>query len=176
MMQDASHWIVNLKLQSHPEGGFYREIYRSEEVIDGMTLTDKRKGTRNLATSIYFLLRSGEKSLFHRLRSDEIWYYQLGSPMNIYCIDMQGNFRLIVLGPEPGLQQLMQAVIPAGTIFASTVRENNSFSLAGCMVSPGFSFEDFEILSREYLLQKYPSEKDMIISLTKESKGSTLYY
>ena len=175
-MQDAPQWIAKLNLQPHPEGGYFREIYRSAEELDGITLKDKRKGTRNLATSIYFLLYSGEKSFFHRLRSDEIWYYHAGSPFNIYCIDEQGNSRNILLGSLPEMHQVPQVIIPAGTIFGAMVLENNSYSLAGCMVTPGFSFDDFELMSREYLLDKFPRERDLIIKLTRESKSSTLYY
>ena len=175
-MQDASHWIVGLQLQPHPEGGHYRETYRCKDTADGMLLREKRTGMRSLSSSIYFLLCSGEKSLFHRLRSDEIWYYQLGSALNLCCIDDKGNSSTKVLGPHPSLQQVLQLAIPAGTIFGCYPAEQHSFTLAGCMVSPGFDFEDFEILSREYLLGKYPREHELIMQLTRETKSSTLYY
>jgi predicted cupin superfamily sugar epimerase len=175
-MQDALQWILKLNLQPHPEGGHYREIYRSVEQVEGLNLKDKRKGQRSLATSIYFLLKSGDKSCFHRLKSDEIWYYQQGSPIHLYCIDEQGNLKEIFIGPESDQHQVLQTAIPAGTIFGARVHGENTYSLAGCMVSPGFSFEDFEILSRDFLLEKYPRHKDIIISLSCESKTSTHYY
>ncbi len=167
---------MKLNLQPHPEGGHFREVYRCGEEIEGVTLRDKRKGVRNLATSIYYLLRSGERSCFHRLRSDEAWYFHAGSPMHIYTLDMHGALKTITLGVHPELHQVPQIVIPAGTIFGALVTESNSYSLVGCMVSPGFSFEDFEMISREHMLDKFPKERELIHKLTHESRSSTLYY
>lgn len=175
-MQDGTHWIMKLNLQPHPEGGHFREIYRSSEEAEGITLRDKRKGVRNLATSIYYLLRSGERSCFHRLRSDEVWYFHVGSPLHIYTIDIHGTLKTITLGIHPEQHQVPQIVIPAGTIFGALVTESNSYSLVSCMVAPGFSFEDFEMISREHMLDKFPKERDLIHKLTHESKSSTLYY
>jgi uncharacterized protein len=175
-MQDAQYWIGKLSLKEHPEGGFYREVYRSEESIDGIHLKDKRQGSRNLATSIYFLLRSGEKSLFHRLKSDETWYYHYGTAIRLYCIDLQGDLKEVIIGPDNEKHERLQYTIPEGTIFGGLVVGMDTFCLAGCMVAPGFSFEDFQLLSREYMLEKYPKYKDIILRLTVESKNSTLYY
>jgi predicted cupin superfamily sugar epimerase len=175
-MQDAIYWIAKLNLKDHPEGGFYREVYRSGESIEGIHLKDKRKGHRNLATSIYFLLKTGEKSLLHRLKSDETWYYHFGSPIHIYCIDIHGNMKEVVIGPDIENHEYPQYTIPEGTIFGGLVHGNNSFCLASCMVAPGFSFDDFQLLSREFMLDKYPRYRDIILKLTVETKNSTLYY
>ena len=175
-MQDAQYWISKLNLLNHPEGGFYKEIYRSSEYIEGIHLKDKRKGNRNLATSIYFLLRSGEKSLLHRLKSDETWYYHFGSPMHLFCIEPRGDLKEIIIGTDIEKREYLQVTISEGTIFGGLVYGSGTYCLASCMVSPGFSFEDFQLMSREYMLEKYSKHKDIIIKLTSETKGSTLYY
>ena len=82
-MQNAEYWIQNLKLQPHAEGGFYREIFRSSVDVDQKHLPVGYDGSRRLATSIYFLLRSGDVSRFHRLKSDELWYYHAGSGLKL---------------------------------------------------------------------------------------------
>lgn len=175
-MQDAQYWIDKLKLKGHPEGGYYREVYRSPELVDGIHLRDKREGKRNLATSIYFLLKSGEKSLLHRLKSDETWYFHHGSPIQLYCIDIQGILREVTLGQDIENHQYLQYTIPEETIFGGVVKGQNSYSLVSCMVSPGFSFEDFKLLSREHMLEKFPRHREVILKLTAETKNSTLYY
>ena len=175
-MQDAHYWISKLNLNEHPEGGYYREVYRSGELIDGIYLKNKRKGERNLATSIYFLLKSTEKSLLHRLKSDETWYYHHGAPIHLYCIDFQGNLKEIVVGPDIENHEHPQYTIPEGTIFGGLVSAQNTFCLSSCMVAPGFSFEDFQMLSREFMLDKYPRHREIILKLTAETKSSTLYY
>jgi uncharacterized protein len=175
-MQDARYWIMKLGLEEHPEGGFFREVYRSPENIEGIHLKDKRKGTRNLATSIYFLLKSGEKSLLHRLKSDETWYYHHGNSIHLFCIDFQGNLKEVVIGADFENHEQPQFTIPEGTIFGGLVQGQNTFCLASCMVAPGFSFDDFQLLSREFMLEKYPKHRDIILKLTSETKNSTLYY
>ena len=175
-MQDAQYWIMKLSLKEHPEGGFYKEVYRSPESVEGIYLKDKRKGNRNLATSIYFLLKSGEKSLLHRLKSDETWYYHQGNSINLYCIDYQGDLKEVVIGPDIEKHEHLQYTIAEGTIFGGLVHGQNTFCLTGCMVAPGFSFDDFQLLSREFMLEKYPKHKDIILKLTAETRNSTLYY
>ena len=176
IMQDAQYWIKKLFLKEHPEGGYYREVYRSGEFVDGIHLKDKRKGNRNLATSIYFLLKSSEKSLLHRLKSDETWYYHFGSPIHLYCFDAHANLTEVVLGPDLEKHECLQFTISEGTIFGGLVHGQNNYCLTGCMVSPGFSFDDFQLLSREYMLDKYPRHRETILKLTAETKNSTLYY
>jgi predicted cupin superfamily sugar epimerase len=175
-MQDALYWISKLSLKEHPEGGFFREVYRSEESIDGINLKDRRKGPRNLATSIYFLLRSEEKSLLHRLKSDETWYYHYGEPIHLFCIDNQGNMKEVKIGPNIENHEHLQYTIPEGTIFGGLLHGRNTYCLVSCMVAPGFSFEDFQLLSREFMLEKYSKHREIILKLTAETPTSTLYY
>ena len=83
-MHTADYFIEKLNMISHPEGGYYKETFVSKEKISDTEVTNSFNGVRKLWSSIYFLLREGEVSNFHRLKSDEMWYYQGGSPLTIY--------------------------------------------------------------------------------------------
>ena len=161
-MNTAEYWIQYLKLKPHPEGGFFREIYRSNVETDQKNLPHGYQGTRRLSTSIYFLLRSGDISRFHRLRSDEVWYYHYGSNVKIILIDQQGRKYTKLLGPRPERAEQPQVIVPAGTVFGAEITEKNSFGLYGCMVTPGFEFDDFEVFNKEDLIQAYPKHADII--------------
>ncbi len=152
----ANEIIELLKLLPHPEGGYYKETYRSDDSISFNILNKGHKGKRNLATSIYYLLESGQVSKFHRLKSDEIWYYHCGSPMRIICLS-EGEISSLILGADISLGQLPQAIIKAGTIFGATPFDGNSFTLVGCVVTPGFDFKDFEFVRKEDLRKEYPN-------------------
>jgi predicted cupin superfamily sugar epimerase len=165
-MYTSEYWIEKLQLTPHPEGGFYKEIYSSNNYFDVSYLTGSAEGKRSLATSIYFLLKTGEVSKFHRLRSDEIWYYHYGSSITIHCIDLMGVLEDILLGSNTDNGEVFQAVIPAGTIFGASVNDSSSYSLVSCMVSPGFNFDDFELMGREDLLSMFPDLKEKIMKFT----------
>lgn len=165
-MPTAAFWIQHFNLRPHPEGGFYRETYRSTIEVENMDLRYGGQGKRRLSTSIYYLLRSGEKSKFHRLRSDEIWYFHYGSALKILIIDQEGNKHTRLLGANIEKAEHMQVLIPAGTVFAAEVIEKNSYSFIGCMVSPGFEFEDFELFSQDDLMQAYPQHSELIREFT----------
>jgi uncharacterized protein len=163
-MKTAEYWIDALKLQAHPEGGFFREIYRSSVVVEGTNLPVNEP--RNLSTSIYYLLRSSDVSHFHRLRSDELWYYHYGSTIRIHQISSNGILSFVDLGAKPDNGEALQANIPAGTIFGAEVLDEKSYSLIGCVVSPGFDFKDFELMKRQNLLEAYPEYKEIILRFT----------
>lgn len=155
--QQIDFLVKELDLIPHPEGGFYRETYRSEETIKG--------GKRSLMTSIYFLLTSENVSHFHRIKSDELWYYHGGSPLVVHILDAAGHHQHIV-GNDPEKGYLPQFLVPKNTIFGSTVLEKNSYSLVSCVVAPGFDFADFELFKKEELLAAYPIHSDIIEKLT----------
>ncbi len=161
-MNTAEYWIKHLNLKPHPEGGFFREIYRSHMEAHHKNLPYGYKGTRRFSTSIYYFLRSGDISRFHRLRSDEVWYFHYGSSVKIILINQEGKRYSKLLGPRPDRAEKPQVIIPAGTIFGAEITESNSFGLYGCMVTPGFEFDDFEIFSKEDLIQAYPKHADII--------------
>ena len=161
-MQTAEYWIQHLNLQPHTEGGFYREIFRSSTEIEPKQLPVGYDGPRRLATSIYYLLRSGDVSRFHRLRSDEMWYYHAGSGLKMILLDQEGNKHTRLLGPRIEKAEQLQVLIPAGTIFGAEVLVTGSYGLCGCMVAPGFEFADFEVFEKEDLIQAYPKHAEII--------------
>tara|TARA_B100001769_G_C21886459_1_gene479161 strand:- start:190 stop:681 length:492 start_codon:yes stop_codon:yes gene_type:complete len=161
-MKNKQYWIDQLGLLVHPEGGYYKEIYRSKESF----LPIGFHGQRNYLTSIYFLLEEGNVSHFHSIKSDELWCYHSGDSLSIFIIYPDGELSELILGSNPHKGEVLQAVVPAGTIFGS--RSNGEYSLVGCIVSPGFDFQDFKLYSTSYLLKKYPNCKTIIKELSKE--------
>jgi len=164
-MNTADYFIKNLNMTPHPEGGFYKEIYASEENITSNDLKVEFEGSRILWTSIYFLLRDGEVSNFHRLKSDEMWYYHSGSPLTIYMISPKGEFITEQLGLDIENNEKPQVLVPKDYIFGSAMN-NKGYALVGCMVSPGFEFKDFELFKRNELIEKYPQHQQIILKLT----------
>lgn len=153
--KEIEQLIESLHLIAHPEGGFYRETYRSEASL----------GKRNLLTSIYFLLTSENVSHLHRIKSDEIWYYHGGSPLIVHVLDAAGHHQHIV-GNDIKKGYYPQFLVPKNTIFGSTVLEENSYSLVSCAVAPGFDFDDFELFQRDDLIKEYPMHREIIERLT----------
>lgn len=164
-MKSPEYWIEQLKLSAHPEGGFYRETYRSEETIPQNALPNRFEGKRNISTAIYFLLRSQDRSAFHKIKSDELWHYHAGSSLSIYVI-IQNKLVTYTLGPEIEKGQALQITIPANCWFGAKVNEVDSYILAGCTVAPGFDFQDFEMGDRKRLLSEFPQYTEIIQMLT----------
>ncbi|HQO02357.1 MAG TPA: cupin domain-containing protein [Spirochaetota bacterium] len=164
MNNEMSSWIEKLSLEPHPEGGYYREVYRSDEMIQRESLPGRFTGPRACATSIYFLLPRGEVSRLHRLKSDELWYFFTGADIRVHMISEEGEYDSFVLGTSEG--GVFQAVVPRGWWFGASVEGGGAYSLVGCAVAPGFAFEDFEMGDRETLLRRYPRHREIIITLT----------
>jgi predicted cupin superfamily sugar epimerase len=159
--------IVNkLKLQAHPEGGYFRETYRSEGEVNADSLHKDYKGKRNYSTCIYFLLTSDNFSALHRIKQDEIWHFYDGSPILLHVISPEGEHSEIVIGNDLSKGEVPQYVVPGGCWFAAEVINQNSYSLTGCTVSPGFSFEDFELKSKAELTSMFPHQQEIISKLT----------
>ncbi|HKB86891.1 MAG TPA: cupin domain-containing protein [Ignavibacteriaceae bacterium] len=152
----AKRYIRQLKLESHPEGGYFREIYRSGEIILPEGLPERFRKGRAVSTSIYFLLEGNQFSKFHRIKSDEIWHFYDGCGVKIYVIDSSGIISERKLGKDIEKGEELQIVIKNNQWFAAELIDKSSFCLVGCTVSPGFDFEDFEIGDREELVRKYP--------------------
>jgi len=165
MALTANGWIERLGLKKHPEGGYFREVYRSSESIRNSALPDRFDGERDFSTAIYFLLKGNEVSRFHRIKQDEIWHFYDGSPVSIYTI-VSHRMTVFRLGNNPDKGQLPMVVIPQGTIFAAELEDKRSFCLMGCTVSPGFDFKDFELLDRAELLQIFPEHYSVVQRLT----------
>lgn len=149
--------IESLALQAHPEGGFFSETYRSAEVT----------GDRNLATSIYFLITGNHVSNFHRIKSDELWYFHEGDSLTVHSL-VDGKHIERHLGVARGDERPFQ-VVPKGEIFGSCIREPKlGYSLVSCAVAPGFDFRDFELFPTDVLLKDFPNAEAIIRRLSRK--------
>ena len=161
----AEEWIEKLHLKPHPEGGFYTETYRSAERIAHKALPARFGSDHSFSTAIYFLLRSQDISHFHRIKSDELWFYHAGSPIRIFILSDKG-LETIDLGFDLHNGEVLQATISAGVWFGAKVMVPNSYGLVSCTVSPGFEFEDFELAKKEELIRTFPSHIAIINELS----------
>ncbi len=166
-MQQADNIITSLDLKVHPEGGFYKEVYRSEGVIPNQVLPSQFIGDRNYATSIYFLLTEASFSAFHKINQDETWHFYSGAPLCIHIIDEEGNYssQLLGLDIENGIEP--QFTVPAQVWFAAEVKKADGFSFLGCQVAPGFDFADFDLANRDTLLLSFPQHASLITNFTR---------
>ncbi len=164
---NANYFISHLQLQPHPEGGFFKETYRSEEKIIAEALPKRFEGERNFSTAIYYLLRQGEHSLFHRIKSEECWHFYAGDKLLIHVIEPKGKYYYIKLGSNIYLEETFQFVVPAMSWFAAEPDVESSFSLVGCTVAPGFDFADFEIADKTNLLNAFPEHREIISRLSR---------
>ncbi len=155
-------YINYLNMTKHPEGGYFNSHYRNPLSMSTSF------GARALSTSIYFLIEPEDFSAFHQIKSDEMWYFHDGDPLEIHMINDQGVHQMVVLGLDVKKGQVPQFVVPGGMIFGSCSHETKKgFSLVGCNVSFGFDFEDFYLFNQEELLHKYPQHNQLIKSLTR---------
>ena len=159
--------IRRLSLEPHPEGGYFRETYRSELMIGQKVLPDHFTGDRACCTCIYFLLGSDTFSAFHRILQDEIWHFYRGNSILLHIIQPDGQQYSIPLGAEIEKGYFPQYVVPAGCWFAAEVNETDSYALVGCTVSPGFDFRDFELAERASLLEEFPEHRALITKFTR---------
>lgn len=164
-MRDAKYWTEHLNLLPHPEGGYFKEVYRSNEKIKLNSLPDRFSDDRSISTSIYFLLVVDEFSAFHKIKSDEVWHFYDGDPVSIYVIDNEGKLIEYKLGINPDDGFAPQVIIPANTWFASET--TGSYSLVGCTVAPGFDFNDFEMGDRHLLTGQYRKHQEIIHRFTR---------
>jgi predicted cupin superfamily sugar epimerase len=166
--QTAAYWINRLQLNKHPEGGWFRETYRSGFSFPKEQLPDSFHGDRNFSTAIYFLLERDGFSAFHRIASDELWHFYSGDALIIYELETDGSVKEHYLGNDAEKGEVFQAVVKAGNWFASRLREQaTEYALAGCTVAPGFDFADFEMAERSELIKQYPQHAGLISSLTR---------
>lgn len=167
MHKKSKEYIDKLQLKAHPEGGYYREIYRSDELILHEHLPERYKSSRSISTSIYFMLEGKQFSSFHRLQSDEQWHFYDGTSLIVYIIDERDILERIILGNDIKKGESFQVVVKKNTWFAAELKDKSSYALIGCTVSPGFDFSDFELGERSDLVKKFPQHKREIIKLTK---------
>ena len=150
---EANEYIKKLKLEPHPEGGYYRQVFGNDA-----------SGKKDVST-IYYMLTDSDMSAFHRLHEmTEIWYYHAGEPLNIYVIDTDGKLIVHNLSPDGE----MQVVIHPEQWFAADIPSKEGFCLVGCAVAPAFTFENFELGRKEELLQRFPQHAEVIQKLCRE--------
>jgi predicted cupin superfamily sugar epimerase len=164
-MSIANQLIQQYKLQPHPEGGWYKQTYKSSEQIAADALPDRFKTNRAFSTAIYFLLEKGNFSAFHRIKSDECWHFYAGDPLLIYIIEQNGELTIISLGNDLKKGQSFQYVVSANCWFAGRPAPGSEYCFVGCTVSPGFEFEDLELASATELSAIYPGHKKIIEQL-----------
>ncbi|HEY7634740.1 MAG TPA: cupin domain-containing protein [Gemmatimonadales bacterium] len=146
---DAAETVRRLHLAPHPEGGFYRESFRSAQKV---RLPDGRE--RSASTAIYYLLPHGAWSTWHRVQADEVWHHYEGAPLQLFRLGME---------PARLDRRSPQAVVPTGVWQAAL--PDGGATLCGCTVAPGFEFEDFEVGTLETLLAEYPDQEALIRQL-----------
>lgn len=160
---DAKTIISKFGLERHPEGGWYKRTYTSKVMREGFA----NQGLRPVCTAIYYLLYAKDFSAFHRLQADEMWHFYYGNSLTLYHFDPVGNLHSQVLGNaiiDP--HACYQFNIPANEWFAAETNGTEGFSLVGCTVAPGFTFEDFELADRQALIDQYPEHSAIITRLT----------
>jgi len=150
--------IDDLQLKAHPEGGFFREVYRSPLSLPPSLLPPAYNGPRDLVTVIHFLLPAGQASHFHRLRSDEIWFHHRGLPLRTYRLDAAGRWEEALVD---GLA-VPHIHFPAEVWFAAEPEGEGGFSLCSCLVAPGFDFADFELADADELVKEWPEREEIL--------------
>lgn len=131
----ADEIVARLGLQPHPEGGRFRETFRAPPGLEGTK--------RSASTAIFFLLRAGERSHWHRVDADEVWHHYAGAPLELSMSDHGHAVRHLRLGSDFGLGETPQIVVPRGVWQAA--RSLGHWTLVGCTVAPGFDFAGFEL-------------------------------
>lgn len=159
--------VKELNLLPHPEGGYYKETYRSEGKITQACLSPDFSGERNIATGIYFLIEKGNFSALHKIKSDETWHFYYGDALEVIEINEQGILTITKIGSNLLKGETFQYTVKANTLFGSRVSGNGLFSLVGCTVYPGFDFNDFELANRLELIQLFPQHSQLISELTR---------
>ncbi|MDA2919993.1 cupin domain-containing protein [Desulfobacterota bacterium AH_259_B03_O07] len=166
-MLTAEKLIEILNLRPHPmEGGYYAEIYRSEDIMPKAFLPERYNEDKTFGTSIYYLLTEHTKSLIHRLPTDEIYHFYLGDPVKMVQLYPDGVGKRIILGNDIVAGQHVQMLVPRGVWQGSHVVDGGSFALMGTTMAPGFDFSDFEGADKKYMIKRYPEYKDSILKLT----------
>lgn len=163
----AHDYRSHLGLLPHPEGGYYKELYRAQGIVSQPNLPMRYSGGRVYSTAIYYLLESKDFSSLHRLASDEQWFHIDGSALTIHSIAPDGNYTKNLIGKKLENGETPYAIVPHGCWFGGTVDTPDSFALVGCVVAPGFDFADFELVKREHLTKQFPQHAEIISQLTR---------
>jgi predicted cupin superfamily sugar epimerase len=170
-MNTADEIKAALGLKPLPrEGGYYAETYRAAESLAGSALPGDFGGPRSLATAIYYLITPDTFSAMHRLRSDEVYHFYAGSPVEMLQLHPDGSVRTITLGPDIRGGMQVQTVVPRG-VWQGSRLTCGEFALLGTTMAPGFDPADYEHGSREKLIQAFPEARDLITALTRDRQA-----
>jgi len=172
VMLTAERVAALLGLEPLPiEGGRYRQTYRSAETLARAALPARYDGPRPHGTAIYYLLRGDDFSALHRLRTDEVYHFYLGRPVDLLLLHPDGRDETVRLGPDLEAGQRVQAVVPRGAWQGSRLAppggDPGDFALLGTTMAPGYDVADFELGERGALLAAYPRRADLIRALTR---------
>ena len=159
--------VEALKLSPHPEGGYFRETYRSNEKLENAALPGRYEGGRNISTAILYLITSDAFSAMHRLKTDEILHFYAGAPAVVFMVYPSGEGEKIMLGSDIAAGEAPQVTAPRGAWFGIRVAGGGDYTLLGSTVAPGFDFKDFEMGDREKLTAEYPQHSESIKLFTR---------
>ena len=165
--EDVERLVNRFHLTPHPEGGFYREVYRAADTVVHPGLPEGRDARRAAATHIYFLFPADDFSAFHRVvPTDEIWHLYAGSDLELHLIHADGRYEKRLLTGDPAAGEPI-AVVEAGCWQAARVAPGGEWTFGGCTVAPGFDFADFEMPPAEEILRDQPQHEAIVRELTR---------
>lgn len=165
---EADEIIKLLNLRRHPEGGFFKETYRSDECIPQSVLPARYGAARSFYTCIYYMLTAETFSCIHKVASDEIFHFYAGDAIEMLQLFADGSTRSFKIGSNLTAGEVPQVLIPRGVWQGSRLSPGGKFALIGATVAPGFDYADYEEASRAQLLSAYPSERELITALTRK--------
>jgi predicted cupin superfamily sugar epimerase len=166
MDEEARRIAARFALTPHPEGGFYREVYRSALAVRHPGVPEGVEPQRAAGTSIYFMLAERQFSAFHRVRwSDEIWHLYAGGPLELHTIDAAGAYAVRTLTTDVTAGEPI-AIVAAGDWQAARLAPGARWAFGGCTVVPGFDFADFEMPPAAQLMEAQPAHAEIIRALT----------
>ena len=148
--QRIAEIVRELKLEKHPEGGWFAEVYTA------LVSFAEGSGQRALAGSIYYLLGGADISAFHEIDCDELWYYHEGTGMRLYILKKDGRLAQHLLGSRLSQGELPMVRLEAGDIFAAENLDQDGYTLISCMTAPKFRYEGWRLVSRDELLALCP--------------------
>lgn len=151
--------IEKYDLEPHVEGGYFKEDFKSEIILPNEVT---KKGKRSLITSCYYLIPQGERSIFHKLTSDEIWNFHVGGPVDVYEINDKGNLTITTLGPDIHLGQSIKHFVKKGTWFGVLPHPGTDYAFFTAIVAPGFEFDDWEKGDPKFLKNLCPEASKII--------------
>ncbi len=167
--QPVQDLVRRFNLLPHPEGGYYRETYRSTEAVQRL----EPETARSASTAIYYLLDGGAYSAWHRIASDELWHFYAGDPLLVHILEDGGRIVTHRLGNALQLADgVFQALVPKGRWFAAEPTQPDGFSFVGCTVAPGFEFSEFE-LARAEDLQPWAGRNPALVQRLLKQAGVT---